>query len=234
MIGGALALVLPLFPFLDFIFTPLITIVHELGHTVVNWGFGYPAYPAFDFSHGGGVTVSHVQRSPLIVVLWFIGLAGLAARWWPRLPLVAAALGVALVYAGLLVSVRAERTLIAASGHAFELLLAAVFLYRGAAGVGCRGAERAAYAFAGLWIAFHDAAFGWTLATQAYARALYEEGKRGIDPDLVTTARYARTSLARVAGGFTTASILTPAITLLLAHGHEKNRERWDRIREAL
>src|SRR5258705_7805858 len=55
-IGAVLAVVLTLIPFTRILFQPLITIVHELGHAVVAWMFGYPAVPAFDFSYGGGVT----------------------------------------------------------------------------------------------------------------------------------------------------------------------------------
>ncbi len=79
-IGLVLALILPRFPFLNFIFTPILTIVHELGHTVASWLFGYPAYPAFDFQYGGGVTVWNLERGPLIV------LGVLAAAGGARLP----------------------------------------------------------------------------------------------------------------------------------------------------
>src|ERR1043166_3677620 len=55
-IGFVLALILMKLPFMGMLFNPLITIVHELGHTVAGWLFGFPSIPAFDFGEGGGFT----------------------------------------------------------------------------------------------------------------------------------------------------------------------------------
>lgn len=51
--GFMIALVALLVPFLGFIFGYLGILVHELGHAVAAWMFGYPAVPAFDFQYGG-------------------------------------------------------------------------------------------------------------------------------------------------------------------------------------
>ena len=60
-IGWVLAMLLLSSGRLTFIFHPFITLVHELGHAACGWLLGYPAIPAFDFVHGGGVT-SHFGR----------------------------------------------------------------------------------------------------------------------------------------------------------------------------
>ena len=99
-IGLVMALGLTWFPFLKFILSPLITIFHELGHTAVLWLFGYSAIPAFDFANGGGVTMSDLERSPLIVWAWALGV--LILGWWQRerkeVPIALAGLVVLYIY----------------------------------------------------------------------------------------------------------------------------------------
>src|SRR5208282_4888190 len=52
------------------------TLVHEMGHAIFGWLFGYPSFPAFDVLYGGGVTL-HFNRSTSLLILVYIGLAGL-------------------------------------------------------------------------------------------------------------------------------------------------------------
>ncbi|WP_434776879.1 M50 family metallopeptidase [Neisseria sp. Ec49-e6-T10] len=47
--------------------------VHELGHAVFGWLAGYPAIPAFNFVHGGGVTFT-MSRSIIVSVCIYTGL----------------------------------------------------------------------------------------------------------------------------------------------------------------
>ena len=54
-LGLMLAVILPFFPFLSFILHPISTLVHEIGHTVMYWLFGYQAIPAFDFANGESI-----------------------------------------------------------------------------------------------------------------------------------------------------------------------------------
>jgi hypothetical protein len=48
---------------------------HEIGHTIFAWIYGIPAFPIFDFKHGGGYSVQIAERS------WFAQIAiwGLSA-----------------------------------------------------------------------------------------------------------------------------------------------------------
>lgn len=51
--------------------------IHESGHAVMRWLFGYPALPALDFDHGGGVT-TYGARSPLLLgAVWAGFIAGI-------------------------------------------------------------------------------------------------------------------------------------------------------------
>ncbi|MCP5050706.1 MAG: hypothetical protein GY940_26320, partial [bacterium] len=56
-IGAVITAVILYFPFLSFVFRYMITLVHEIGHAVFGWFFGYPSVPAFDFAYGGGITM---------------------------------------------------------------------------------------------------------------------------------------------------------------------------------
>lgn len=75
-IGLVTAVVILFFPFLSFVFRYLITLVHEIGHAVWGWLFGYPSIPAFDFTYGGGVTM-HQDRHMFIVIIVYALLAWL-------------------------------------------------------------------------------------------------------------------------------------------------------------
>ena len=207
-IGLALALLLTWFPFLKFILSPLLTLVHEIGHTVVLWLFGYPAIPAFDFANGGGVTMSDLERSPSAVWAWAIGLA--AVGWWQRenTKVLAALFGVAVVYFWMYNSDR-ETLAITLGGHGGEVVFGALFLYRGLTGWGCKiEAERPLYAFIAFMILFASIHLGWSLLGNGEEKFWYLQGKGGIDNDLVTGAQMLSWTLEGVARALVTISFL--------------------------
>ena len=221
-IGLVLALILPRFPFLNFIFTPILTIVHELGHTVASWLFGYPAYPAFDFQYGGGVTVWNLEREPLIVLGVWVGVALLGHRLrayraaWVLLGL----LGVGYLFA---ISGSGERLIVSAMGHGFELLFAGIFVYRAASGWGCKvPLERPLYAFLGLWMAFFVVGYAYNLASDPYERLQYQAGKRGMESDLLAVARHLSISLAAVARTLLALALLPPVVSAIVASQRDR------------
>ncbi len=187
--GLAMACALTFFPLLSFLLSPLTIIVHEIGHTVVLWLFGYPAIPAFDFANGGGVTMSDLERSPSTVWAWAIGV--IAVGWWQRhRPPVLVALGAGvLLYVWVYGSVR-ETLAITLGGHGAEILFAALFIYRGVTGWGCKmELERPLYTFLGFMILFANFRLGLALSGDSMERYWYMQGKGGIDHDLVTGAQ---------------------------------------------
>lgn len=182
VIGGAvlaaLVVFVPFFAFVAFLLHPLVTLVHELGHTIAGWVYGYPSIPAFDFVYGGGVTI-HQDRKWLLIVVWY-GVFG----WW--LYRFRANRGTALLLAGLvaaytLTAVTAlHEAVVIAMGHGGELIFATVFLYRAWSGQALVHAlERPLYAFAGFYIQFQDLRFAFQLLTSQEARLEYEDAKGG-------------------------------------------------------
>lgn len=207
-IGFGMACALTFFPLLSFLLHPLITLVHEIGHTVVFWIFGYNAVPAFDFSQGGGVTMGDVDRSPLIVAGWVVGFSLLA--WWQRerKRVLIALAAVAVVYL-LVIGSPNERVAIALGGHAGEILFAAVFLYRGLTGWGCkREFERPLYAFLAFMILFSDLRLGTTMLGTSLEKALYIQGKSYADADLVTAGKFLNWKVEAVARGLILTTLL--------------------------
>jgi len=178
ILGGALALVVYLVPFLRFVFHTLITLVHELGHTLVAWAFGIPAIPAFDFVYGGGVTL-HQGRSTGLTILIYVAFAALA--YWLRESrgyLVALAVWVG-AYT-LVAFTPLHEAIEIAMGHGSELIFAGIFLYRALTGDACRvPGERPLYAFCGLFILLSDAVFALSLLTSPDSVADYEGAKGG-------------------------------------------------------
>ncbi len=177
-IGAVLAGVVSALPFARFVFSYLIVLIHELGHALCYWFFGYPAVPAFDFVHGGGITV-HQERSVALLLLAWALLGGLL--WLYRGNRFAlkvfgsfAALHVLLVLTG------ADAWVGLAGGHGFELLFAGIFLYRAATGTAIKTpAERPLYAACGFFLLFQVIGLAGPLVTNASARGDYSSAKGG-------------------------------------------------------
>lgn len=216
-IGAGAALVIGWFPFLDFIFTPILTLVHELGHTAAGWLFGRPSIPAFDFTHGGGVTMSQYERDALVVAgivgLWGWGVYAVRGR--PRA--IAALIGVAVAY-GFAVGGNGEAFLYYSAGHGFELLFAAIFLFRGLTGWGCQNElERPLSCFLGVFMLIHELRFAWGLVFDSVQRAEYQIGKAGLISDLIRVQWIFYWKLESVARLLVVVTLATLPATILVA-----------------
>ena len=176
--GAVLALLILAIPRLDFIFQVFITLVHELGHAVVGWLFGYPSVPAFDFMYGGGVTM-HQQRA-LPLVFGVLALLGGAAILYRRNLRTLVVLGITALLYALCAFTPIHEVLNLFMGHGTELIIAGIFLYRGFSGFAVMHAiERPLYAFLGFFVLFSDLRFAWRLMTDPVHRYLYEQAKGG-------------------------------------------------------
>lgn len=212
-VGFGLSVVVLAIPFARFVLSYLGVLVHELGHSVVSWIFGYPAVPAFDFSYGGGVSVSFDRNGGLvmtILALW--GFLFWSYRKYPRLlGLLAAVFGLWAVLAW----TPLHEALGIAMGHGTELVFAGIFLYRAAGGSGCKmpEIERPLYSMIGWFLVLEQTWFAWGLVTDPGKRQLYADAKGGGHwMDFSRLARdYAHVSLETVAGAFLLCCVLTPA-----------------------
>ncbi len=111
-----------------------------------------------------------------------------------------------------------ERLVVSAMGHGFELIFAAIFVYRAASGWGCQvPLERPLYAFLGLWMAFFVVGYSYDLVSDPYERLQYQAGKRGMESDLVAVARHLSVSLAAVARTLLALALLTPFVSTIVA-----------------
>lgn len=176
--GAVIAVVVYAIPFLRFIFSYLTILIHELGHALAGWAFGYPSLPAFDFRYGGGFT-GHQDRKLLIVLIVYALLAYVvfAVREHPKLRNLA--IGVVAFYS-LAAWTPLHEMISIAMGHGAELILAGVFLYRAMTGMSIiQAAERPLYAACGFFILLSGIAFSWGLMTDEAARDAYAAAKGG-------------------------------------------------------
>jgi hypothetical protein len=212
-IGFALAFVIWLVPFTNILFDPLTTIIHELGHSIFAWSYGYPALPAFDFSEGGGVSMIPEERSVPIVVGVYLLLAVVLWRVRKHPPTVVVVLLMGIGHSIVMWSAWHEGVILA-MGHGMELVFAAVFLYRAMTGTTLLQAdERPAYAMVGFLILLNRLSFFYKLSTDGDFQAWYLEGKSYADNDLVRIADFFwHTPVAHLAQLFVIACLLMPVM----------------------
>ncbi|MEO1125506.1 MAG: hypothetical protein AAFW84_08325 [Cyanobacteria bacterium J06635_15] len=221
-LGFGLGCVITYLKVTAFLLHPMITLVHELGHAFAAWLLGYPAIPAFDFVHGGGVT-AHFSRAPLLIYLVYIGLAFLYYRYRKNYLTLRLLLGVTVTYS-IMTFLPAHEDLITAMGHAFELLFVVIFGFQGLTGIGCRYGklERSLYFMVAFYIWFSCLNFSWKLIADPAFQASYLSGKGGLVNDFVILAgHYAGGNLGAIAIAFLLACLAVPPITwLIYRHRH--------------
>jgi len=156
----------------------LITLVHEMGHTLMAWLFGYPALPAFDFVHGGGMTINFEQNLAILVIIY--GLLAYGAYYYrdnrATLMLI---LGLGCLHL-LFALTRMSEILTLFMGHGTELVIAGVFIYRAMTNTSIvHEIERPMYSSIGFYIILHDIGFAWKLMSDSGYRVEYEAQKGG-------------------------------------------------------
>lgn len=215
-IGLVIAAVVLFFPFLRFIFSYLKTLVHELGHSVVDWLFGYPSIPAFDFIYGGGMAI-HQERKTFLLVLIYAGF-GFLFYLYRRNRLSLVILGIVVAVYTVFAFTPAHELLMLFMGHGTELIFAGIFLYRALSGSSIVApVERPLYAFVGFFILLYDIGFAYQLITDYGYRVDYEEAKGGeIQSDFSRIAdEFLHVNLTSVAGFFLVCCLVTPIFVFL-------------------
>jgi hypothetical protein len=176
----AAALLVYFFPLTRFVLSTIVTLFHELGHTVASWLLGHPAIPAFDFVYGGGFTHEHAFQLPIALtiagaMIWL----GRIFRRNPRtLVFIAGIFGIWL----LAVTADWRRELVIASaGHLGEIVLTGTFFYMTLANVGWRNpeVERSLGAFVAFFVQLNVINFAWRLGHDPSFLDWYLAGKGG-------------------------------------------------------
>ncbi|HPD13804.1 MAG TPA: hypothetical protein PLE19_02585 [Planctomycetota bacterium] len=219
-LGGALAGVCLAVPWLRFALSYLTILIHELGHAVVGWLFGYPSIPAFDFTYGGGITTAQARSRLLLGFAYVLWAALVAANWRDRRRLAASLAGLGLFIA--CAHTAAHQAIILFMGHGAELAIAGVFLYRAMSGsTVVHEAEHTLYALCGFFIVFSDIAFAYRLWTSPAERAAYGAAKGGGHwMDFSQLARQLGLGLPTVAFLFLLGCLLPVALSVLAHRGY--------------
>ena len=192
--------------------------VHELGHAIAGWFYGYPSIPAFDFQYGGGYT-SHDERVPMIQ--YAVPLILCAAIYLTRARKGAAfSLGALLAFCLFTSFSERHEVVILYMGHGTELVFCGIFFYRGFTGSAVKlSAERPLYAFLAWLMWFENLRFAWKLMVDPVERVMYEDAKGGghwMDFSQIAEA-WLQVRLESVAGVHAFLTVATLAISVMLA-----------------
>jgi hypothetical protein len=222
LVGPTVALLAFLLFWPRWIFSVFSTLVHEMGHAIFGWTFGYPSLPAFDLVWGGGVTV-HIDRSPILLVIIYLLLAGLIFLYRRNTAAVVTIAVIAAVH--LFCTLTKYHVLIMiAMGHGTELLIGGLFIYRSLSGRAIiHYAERPLYAIIGFFMVFSNLAMSYRLLTSWYERGAYAGAKGAhMEMDFVRIARdLLNWKLSSVALLFFILAVVTP-IAAYLAFRYER------------
>ncbi len=187
LIGGILGVAFFLFPLSRFILHAFLTLVHELGHAIAYWIFGYPAIPSFDFIFGGGITLA-LTDTPVSFFIFCIyaGLAYLAFLYRRNRPTLIVFGAIALLHLILLIS-HGDQLIIIVMGHIAEIITSFLCLYFALGKYFCYvGGEQTIYAMLGSYSFLANCGFFWQLIFDTSFKATYYQGKGGLlDHDLV-------------------------------------------------
>jgi hypothetical protein len=196
-LGALLAPTLGLVPVLQYVGWFLASLVHEIGHCIVAWTFGAPAYPAIRID-GHAAAIHGEQKVLLVVLLWL----GLAYVTWQvrRRPVLRIVLGICLLLHPLLAWSEGHDVLHLLAGHLAELAFAGLALSRAFSGGFTESiAERITYAAVGWFLLGKNILMNVGLMTSETARTHYEgNGSFGLEQDFLRAAREMGWSLSSV------------------------------------
>lgn len=216
IVGAVLAGLVLAVPFLRFVLSYLTILVHELGHAVFAWLFGYPALPSFDFYYGGGFT-SYETRKTILLGLVFTAWIAALYLYRNHRPGFLAVGALAVLYA-LFALTPLHEHVIGFMGHGTELVFAGIFLYRALSGSAVKlPVERPLYAFLAFFIVASDARFALGLVRSPLERQLYADAKGGGDwMDFSLLARGLGVELTALAGLFFLLTLAVPPLSWLI------------------
>ncbi len=186
-LGLPLAFLFGYGPLLSYMGWFLSSLCHEMGHTIVAWSFGMPAFPAIRLD--GHAASQHREQIPLLCWALCIGLGALA--WQLRhLRIPAIAIGLAALLYPLLAFTGAKEVFFLVGGHLGELAMATVCFWRAMSGGFSESkAERGLYAVLAWYLCGSNVLLCQGLAFSASARAEYQgSGSFGLTNDYIRLA----------------------------------------------
>lgn len=216
-IGFLLAIILRSFAILRILFHGFQVIVHEIGHAIAHWLFGYPAIPAVNILYGGGITIS-LGQSPLVLGLIYGCFAFFLYHFRDSRRRFILLVGFVGIYTFFLLT-PLSKILMIFMGHGMELIAIVICLYFAIGGYFCRlDIERPLYAMLGFFLLFSDWENFREIIFNPDFREFYEQGIGGvIDNDFVILSRdYFNVDLSIVAGVFLVGCFFTPLVAFLL------------------
>jgi hypothetical protein len=217
LIGGSLlGLIFFLLPPSRFILNTFLTFLHEIGHAIAYWAFGYPAVPSFDFIFGGGITLA-LGRAPIIFGLLYGAVAYLAWLYRHNQNTLIV-LGSLTLGQMLLLLVGWDQVVIIAMGHLFEIGAVFICLYFALGKYFCRGfGEQTLYSMLASFSLLENLSFFGQLVTSETFRISYRVGKGGLlDHDLVRLSQdFLPLNLPNLAGCFFLLSLIAPGLALI-------------------
>jgi hypothetical protein len=212
--GGLLGLLAIFLTPLAYLVKLLVAFIHEVGHSIVGWVFGYPSVPTIDFLYGGGVTIQWT-RLWWISAAVFLLLGYLIYRYRHNMAAVFSLAAVTVLYAVLSLTPAHQATVLIA-GHLAELVFAGLLIYRVMQGMGVpKSLEKA---FLAAFVLLEDVKFSYLLVTSAAVRQDYEGSTAiGFKMDFARLASdYLHVDIKVIALSFLFCSLITPIVTYLL------------------
>lgn len=221
-IGLSVAVCVGFVPFLNGVVLFLSTLVHELGHWLVLMAFGYPSVPAFSFLRGG--FTQGLGRMPLLLLLIYACWGWLLWRNRGSRRALIVLGGLAAGYA-LMAHSGLDMILNLVAGHAAELVVASVFLYRAWSGSAILvPAERPLYATVGFSMAWEQFKFAFLVLFNATVHDAYLAG-REVDNDFVRLNQQLGVPLGLFMLGILLCAILVPIVSYQAC----RHRPKWSR-----
>ncbi len=204
--GIAIAILLTYVPVANYMGWFFASLCHEIGHCVVAWAAGCPAFPAIRLD--GHAAANHLgQSKALCVGLWLV-IAFCAWHFRDRRRGVWIFGLLALVYPVFAFTSLRDLSFLLA-GQAGELAFAGVFFWRGLVGGFSESpAERALYLGCACFLLGSNLSLNYGLIADPAVREIYRSnGSFGLTNDYVRAARQLGTSLESIAAFMLLASL---------------------------
>lgn len=173
--GFLLALMIYHSPFLLIFIYPLMAWIHEIGHAVSGWLFGYPSLPIFDFEQGNGMTFHGEQNIFVLILIYMLFLVLLF--FYRSNPLTFNFLLISGVSHSVLLFTNYSETLILLMGHGSELLAATLLLYLA---ILTRWRMGPFYAMVGFFIVMYDLTLAYKLMYDQNYQKIYAYQQGGL------------------------------------------------------